>query len=153
MGGAKARPASRLSGGLAPARGRSDLPILSRHARSGVPSSVASSQRYRSRINALQSTTPVGGRVLWVKNSAAKASKGRHVKARPCTTMPKTQRARTVPKGPSGAAFSPPPTFHRPRQLPDRAGPRLWPKVSVADRAEEGLPQLKPSKFAAIAKH
>src|SRR5262249_53624092 len=37
--------------------------------------------------------------------------------------MPKTQRARTVLKGPSAKAFSPPPTLRRPRQLPDRAGP------------------------------
>jgi hypothetical protein len=43
MGGGKATPAPRMNGGVAPSRGRSDLPVLFRHARSGVPSSVASS--------------------------------------------------------------------------------------------------------------
>src|SRR6516225_7321056 len=54
----KIGPASRVNNGLAP-RGRlSDLAALFAHARSGVPSSVASSQRYTTadRINAPRST-------------------------------------------------------------------------------------------------
>src|SRR5262249_17937487 len=144
MGGAKARPASRLSGGLAPARGRSDLPILSRHARSGVPSSVASSQRYSSRINAPQSTTPAGGRFLPVKNSAAKASKGRHVKALPCPKPDPPalfQRAQAAkPFRPcQGPSVKAPQFTLRSAKSTSETEPALPPWPSVAGHAEEVL--------------
>src|SRR6516162_8175434 len=147
MGGAKARPASRLSGGLAPARGLSDLPILSRHARSGVPSSVASSQRYRNRINALQSTSPAGGRIRSVKNSAAKASKGRHVKARPC---PKPYVPRTVPKGPKWQSpFPRPRTWRQGAGIHTKAGRRgLRLSARRHDRLYQGSPRFLPAQGA-----
>src|SRR6516225_10106206 len=133
MGGAKARPASRLSGGLAPARGLSDLPILSRHARSGVPSSVASSQRYRNRINALQSTTPAGGRIRSVKNSAAKASKGRHVKAVHAQnpTCPALSQ-----RGPNGKALSPAPG--------PGGGGSVYPRADTTGCTREALDFSRP---------
>src|SRR5207237_10841235 len=90
MGRGKVTAAPRMNGGVAPSRGRSDLPILFRHARSGVPSSVASSHD----ITALGLTPrgrpplPAG---LKTKNSDAKASKGRRTRQR--------QAPRSVPRG------------------------------------------------------
>src|SRR5262249_25436444 len=59
----KTAAAPRVNESFAPSRGRSDLPVLVGHARSGVPSSVASSDdNAADRINAPQSTTPAGER-------------------------------------------------------------------------------------------